>query len=771
MVTAGTSGATSAASIGLKYLNNSVSGIDTDSMVQALAAARQVPITQLQDQKAAQQTLLTAYQSLNANLVSLGVFALDLQMPTTYQTRKIANSDPSLVTASASSGAAVGSHHLVISKLAQAHQISSGEQSSASHALGYAGSVLINGQSLTVQASDNLQDLADNINGTGAGVTASVMTVGAGKYRLVLNANQTGVEHAIDLVEANSRGILQGLGLVSSAATVKHALPSGLASDALSSAGTAVGTALGIGDAPSGQLTLTDDTGSYTVASVNLATDSLQAVADRINAAVAGSGMSAQVTSTTTDGKTSWRLEITGTQGNPTVGDQNQVAQTLGLLTHAPANVTPGGQAQDAEFSLDGYAMTRNTNSVDDALPGLSLELQAADSSKTINLQVSADSSTAVTAVQSFVDKFNSVMDTLNQGLAYDADTETSGVFFGDGTIINLQQQLIQQAIRPVGTLAAQGGKTSLSELGVSLGQDGKLALDTTKLQSALAADPQAVERLMEATGWADSRGVEYVSNDSGTQDSGMAGYGVNISQLATQATASSAAFAGGQVTSAEILTFNGGPSIVLQAGASLAQATSSLNDFLAANQLRLTASVVGDKLQLTSQDWGAAGDFTVASSLEPGAGGTNWGLAGGAAASFGGLEVRGTINGEAATGHGQYLTGGGTATKGLQLKITATTTGDLGRMYLSKGVAARVQDFTLLITDGKTGSIALNSAAITEQMGRLDDQIASMTSQMGDYIAQLQQEFTYMQQTMAKMQGIGNALTQQMEQLNNANK
>ncbi len=695
----------------LQYINpvgrveGLMSGIDTGAIVEALGNVQRAPITQLESRKQDQQQLLATYQSVTAALLNIKNCAAQLQAPDTYSQRAVDNTHPALLTASAAAGTAVGNYEIVISQLAAAHKISSAAIADTDSALGYDGDIVINGQTIRVQDTFTLNDIASAINEANAGVTASLLNVSDSEHYLVLTADRSGAANAIDLVEANSGNILQNLGLVAAAPATKHALTQGMASDYFADDSTPVGTLLGLSGSLSGTIQV-----NGTDVDIDLGTDSLNTIADRITAQV--TGVTATVTSDTVEGETRYRLEIVGDSAAPTLTDDGNVLEALGLQTKPVANELQA--AQDAMFSLDGFNMTRPTNSVDDVVEGLSLELQQADPSTTVTVTVSADYGDVVTELQGLVGKFNELMDVLNSGLSYDADTGQGGELIGESTIMLLQMDLVQQVINPVATLGALDESTSLSELGLSLDENGKLQLDTAALQSALSENPERVQRLLGTTAWADNSEVEYVASTSATRESGPAGYEVNITQAATRATATSASLPDG-ITHSETLTFYGTYQFILQPGMSLAQAAEALNAFFENSSLSLSAAVIGDQLVIRHNLYGSNYDIEITSSLDDGVGGSDLGGAlAGEAAVYTGRDVAGTINGEPATGNGQWLTGdeGNENTAGLMLRITSTTTGDKGAVYISKGMGTRLMHYIEGATGDVNGSLTIAQQA-----------------------------------------------------------
>jgi len=743
---------------GTSSISGLISGLDIDSILQQMAQARSGPITNLQSQKAGEQSLLAQYQSLTGALTVLGSYASTLTEANTFAPRSLNNSDTSAVAAFASAGAASGSYELIITHLAAAHKIASTTVADAEAQMSLSGDILVNGEAIEIAATDSLTDIRDAINAAGAGVTANIVTISDTDHRLTITSNTTGVDNAIDLVDANSSGLLESLGLVGSATSIKTAITDGAAGDYITDKTTAAGEVLGLGSSPSGTVQINGM--DVTIA---LATNSLEEIAQNITNTV--SGVTATVTSAEVDGETVYRLEIVGDAGTPTFTDNNNVLVTLGVLAKAPANVID--QAQDAQFSIDGYNMTRSTNSVDDAIEGLSLELLAADSGKTIVLTVTGDPDATVASVNNFISQYNSVVDIINNAQQYNSDTDTGGIFLGETSVMMLENGLRSAATNPVQTLG--GDLQLLSQIGITTDDSDHLVLDATEFKDALASDPEAVKRLFGLYTESTSEYVEYFSSTTATRDSGAAGYAVQITQEATKATATSATLASG-ITQDENLTFYGGEfTAQLQNGMSLQEAVDHLNWTFGVYDASLTASVDGDAIVIDHNIYGSNHNIEISSSLDDGVGGTDLGgVTAGTIETYTGEDVAGTINGEEATGLGQYLTGndGNTNTAGLALKITAPAPGSYGAVKISKGMGSRLEDYLALVTDEDNGLISLATEGVSEDIEAIDEEIERLQEDLQAYIDRMQQSFMVMEQALAQAQTLGDWMTQQIQTL-----
>src|SRR5205807_804210 len=117
---------------------------------------------------------------------------------------------------------------------------------------------------------------------------------------------------------------------------------------------------------------------------------------------------------------------------------------------------------------------------------------------------------------------------------------------------------------------------SSLADVGVTMGDDGKLAFDSAKFQSKLASDPESVRRVFALTVKATHTGVDLVTAGAKTVVDGTA-YAVNITQAASQARVTAGAAQTAALSSGETLTLNG-VSVALTAGMSQAQVIQAIN-------------------------------------------------------------------------------------------------------------------------------------------------------------------------------------------------
>ena len=747
--------------IGAISIDGIASGLDTTSMLEQLAAIQRRPIQLLGARKSRLQEQLTAFQSVNASLTALRITADALKTPAQFTPNTAVITDTSSHThlaASAGLTAQQGSYEISVQQLAGAHKVASGQIAATDEALGMSGDIRVNGKAISVQESHTLSDLRDAVNAAGAGVNATILQVGEGDYRLMLTARDTGAANAIDLVDANSSGILQGLGLLDGSVTIKHAVPSGAQSDGMASSALEIAQALGLVIPPAGTVFVNGK-----AVSVNLAGDSLEALRDRINS-TPDIGVTASIVSEETTGGIMYRLQVVGDTGTPTFADDNNVLQTLGILAGGIADERQA--ARDAVITVDGLTVSRAGNAMDDVIAGVNLQLMRADPGHSLTLEVRPNLDGAINEVRSFVQAYNTVVDMIAGARDYDSETNTGGPLLSNVTVRSLEDALRRTVS---GLLTVPGGDpTTLASVGITSDRYGKLSLDTTKLQSALEANPAAVANLFGVGGVASDAQVQFLSASRHTHDSGAAGYAVHISRAAEQATATSASLAGG-ITATETLTFNGTQPITLTAGMSLEQARDHLNQWFGIYGLEGQASISGDGLRIAHVQYGSNHGFSIASNVDRGAGGTDLGGAiAGQAEQYAGVDVAGTINGEAATGRGRHLTGaeGNATTAGLVLRITAQAPGDLGAITVFKGAAARLSDYIQLATSGEHAAITQGAASITAGIQDMDREIERMEERVEMYVERMRARFIAMERTVGQAQALQHYMTGQISAL-----
>ena len=779
------------------------SGIDTSGIIAQLTTVAQKPIVAIQNTEQGYSDSLTSWQDFNSRLSSLQTATAALTQPGTFNTVSGVSTNTSVAAFSASAGAVVGQHTLTVNQLAQAQKVVSQSQTSGNIALGLTGTFSLNGKSVSIKAADTLSDVAVKINLAGAGVSAGVVNVAQNDFRLTLTGNSTGAAAAFSAADASGGDpILARLGLLSGGAAIRQTVTpgagqTGAASLALTSATQSVAAALGLPTAPPPAHDNVSING--TNINIDLNTDSLTAIANKINGAQI-SGITAQIVSASgTSGGQQLQIVSTNTttdaQGHtigapPQFADSSGILSTLGVVQQGFTQTLSA--AQDAKFNLDGLDLTRASNVVSDAIPSSTIKLLSATPAggtslspatpATTTLSVAQNTDSVVSSVGNFVNAFNGIQSFVSLQNQFSpasktADGTTAGTspLFGNSTLSAIQATLTQ-------ALSAVSGKTTLQDIGITYGTDGKLKLDAGALTTALQSDPNKVASLFGQSGQSDNSAVSYVGATGKTQASAGSGYTVQVSQAATQASGTAAVTQSGPSAAPETLTFGGtlfqSPvSLTLAAGSTLADTVRAINGNSNVNgKIYAAINPSTGALSLSAQQYGAGNGFTVTSA--GGAGGPNSGIGSGFTVTDG-TDVQGTINGEAATGKGRTLTGasGNATTEGLALLVTATPTditssssynsathsASFGHVAVTHGVADALGRAMTQILDPVNGDVIGAENSLNSQISDAQKQIQTLQDNISSYTDYLRQTFSAMESRVSALKAQGSAFTTQL--------
>lgn len=369
-----------------------ISGFDTTSIIEAMLDIQvRGPIDNFERRIETETEKFTAYQGVNAGVLSLDIAIQSLKSASLFSGKETTSSNDTIITASASNSAELGSYNLVVDNLAKTEQISSKFFVDSGSDLSLNGEFIVNGKAVKVEAGDTLATVATKINATNSGAKASVVQTSANQNKLVIASTQTGANQ-LELREVGSDAVLESLGIVSGAdadRTFDYTVNS-----AVSGPVTAGFTPAAIIGSNGESFSVIDASGQTTLnvtLSVN-ATATLNDIANDINTAstAQGSLISASVI---TDSGGNERILLNSDTGIPTQfsDPDNYLSGTLGLLNGV----------QSEEFTSTTKTIAEQLNITG---PGSSaFEITDADSSDTITVTV--DFSTD--SIQDISDKIN----------------------------------------------------------------------------------------------------------------------------------------------------------------------------------------------------------------------------------------------------------------------------------------------------------------------------------------------------------------------------
>jgi len=165
---------------------------------------------------------LLMWQGFVARLARLRDAAANLSRPATFDVTVAVSGDPDVAAVAVHGKADTGERRLVIHNLSQAHKLITGSFAAGAGGLDIAGAFLVNGCRIGISPSDSLNDIAVKFTRSAANVRAQTVHLGPNDFRLIVTANQTGAEGAIQvspLIDGEAAGdALDRLGLSASAA-------------------------------------------------------------------------------------------------------------------------------------------------------------------------------------------------------------------------------------------------------------------------------------------------------------------------------------------------------------------------------------------------------------------------------------------------------------------------------------------------------------------------------------------------------------------------
>ncbi|WFL66027.1 flagellar filament capping protein FliD [Pantoea sp. X85] len=375
------------------------SGLDLSTILDNLTTAEKASLKPITTQQSAYTAKLSAYGTLSSALTAFQTANTALNSADLFSATTATSTSSTAFSATTSTGAIAGKYNISVTQLAQAQTLTSGIQTSNTTALGSSDASrtlsikLADGTSKDITLTSDqtsLTGMRDAINGAGAGVSASIIKVADGEYRLSLTASKTGEANAVSSVTVTGDDTLQGI----------------------------------------------------------VGFDATKSDAD-----------------------------------NP-----------LDLSV----------KAQDAELTVNNVAITSSTNTISDALEGITLNLSDVTSGNQ-SLTITQDSSKASTAISNFVDAYNNLLDQFNALTKYTAvdtgsDTQDSsnGALLGDSTLRSIQTQIKSLLTNNTSSSAYK----TLAQIGVTSDPTtGELTLDADKLKTELTKDPTGIKEMIVGDG------------------------------------------------------------------------------------------------------------------------------------------------------------------------------------------------------------------------------------------------------------------------------
>jgi flagellar hook-associated protein 2 len=212
------------------------------------------------------------------------------------------------------------------------------------------------------------------------------------------------------------------------------------------------------------------------------ATDTLDQVISKVNA----SGL--RVSASSFFDGSQFRMQLrgldTGLENDVTVVE---TGTTLGFA----ANTKSTGK--DAKLTIDGFAVTSKSNQVQGVIGGVTLALADLSNGTPATVSVESDSKGFSDKLTNLVSAYNAVVNKVHTEAGFGSIKANNPELSGDTALRSVTSRLNDVLTRTVGT----GKFQTLRSIGIELNNNGTLKLNSANLEAALAADPEAVTRVI----------------------------------------------------------------------------------------------------------------------------------------------------------------------------------------------------------------------------------------------------------------------------------
>ncbi|MDX8381551.1 MAG: flagellar filament capping protein FliD [Ghiorsea sp.] len=262
--------------------------------------------------------------------------------------------------------------------------------------------------------------------------------------------------------------------------------------------------------------------------------DSLQDIANSVNTASAG--VSATVIKVNaSDFRLVLAANETGATGFTLTGaDLNATGPLANLQLGATGQSNAIQVLQpplDAIITIDGLSITRSSNTIGDAIAGLTFTLKQADPATTVNMVIGVDTADLQNKVQAFVDSYNTVSSYINDQFKIDSQTGKNGVLATESMLTTIQSTLSSGLLQAVPGIASD--RNSLVKIGIEPDEKGNLTINDTLFTKFLNNDSTAIRDVFVAKGSSSTVGMQFLIAGDNTQSGS---YALNINTLASKA-------------------------------------------------------------------------------------------------------------------------------------------------------------------------------------------------------------------------------------------
>jgi flagellar hook-associated protein 2 len=338
--------------------------------------------------------------------------------------------------------------------------------------------------SFTLKAGGTLEDLKDAINNANAGVTASIIDTGIGDnpYKLVLKANNTGEDNYIEFNYSQ----LDDLGLnATNYTSATYSADTDLVNNS--------------GSDQTFKITVNGTDYTMNVADGTTVNEFIDALNSGELKDADGNSLKVNASYNSDTGAINFDVQAIGDISIDDTGlttnfnDNTDFSNTNRLQT-----------AQDAVFTYNGVEIQRSSNTVDDLITGVTINLQSEGDS---SVSITSNVDDMVDAVKKFVADYNAMISNLQNLTAYDKDTGNVGLFQGDSDFTMLESKFSNDIFGVVkstqttsydlnGNEYTTANVFTAADVGFSMDKTGMISFDEEKFREAYQKDPDLTNSL-----------------------------------------------------------------------------------------------------------------------------------------------------------------------------------------------------------------------------------------------------------------------------------
>lgn len=272
-------------------------------------------------------------------------------------------------------------------------------------------------------------------------------------------------------------------------------------------------------------ISITIDSSNNTLSGVR---DAINASNSSVSATIVNDGTINHLVITSKDTGEVNTLKITTTDSDGNDTDNaglSQLAYDPTAAAGSGKNMSQMQAAKNALLNIDGIDVVKPSNTITDAIGGVTLNLLTT-SLDSVNLNVASNKEAVKTSVTAFVDAYNKLDTSLRNLTKYDPTGKASGALLGDATTRSVITQLKSVMTNAI---TANGTFSTLSQIGVSFQATGQLALDSTKLDAAVASNFSGIASLFATSAKTTDPQLSYSASTSKTK---AGTYAINVSSL-----------------------------------------------------------------------------------------------------------------------------------------------------------------------------------------------------------------------------------------------